>query len=717
MSLRLAPRRTPVLLQSETSECGLVCIAMIASRYGLRIDLPAMRRMLTPGGRGASMDSLLGSARRMGLDGRALRLELDELTDLQLPAILHWQFDHYVVLTAVRWGRYHILDPASGQRRLHRREVDRAFTGVALELVRGEAFQPSDQRARLRLRSLLHGSRGLGKAAVSVLALSVLIQIVALLAPQYLQWTVDEALVRGDASLLGVLALAFAGLVLIRVGLEAGRSLLVLHAGSQLALHLSTRLFEHLLRLPLPWFERRSLGDVVSRIGSLAPVRTLVTESGVLAVVDALMALATGAMMFLYSPALTLLAIVVVVIYAAVRLGLFPIVRRRSHEQIAARAREETHVLETLRSILPIKVFGLRDQRAEGWRVHNVDALNRDIALARLGIGMLSVRGVLFGLSGVAIVYFAARQVLEGTMTVGMVFAFVSYQSQFSDRMGTLVERLLEWRTVSVHLERLSDIALEAPEASELEPQRDLALEHVETAGRVAADLELIGVGLRYGDEPWLFRDLDLQLHAGEFLAIVGPSGSGKTSLIKILLGLVPPTEGELSCGGRQQLAALAWLRGNAAALLQDDSLLAGSLVDNIALFEPSPDLARVQAAAMAAAVHDEIVRLPMGYRTEVGDLGSTLSGGQRQRVLLARALYRQPGLLVLDEGTAHLDPESASAVLDVVSVLPITRVLVTHDAKVAARADRVVELRGGVLLEAQQLGAQGAEVHDANGV
>ena len=538
-----------------------------------------------------------------------------------------------------------------------------------------------------------------------MLALSVLIQIAALLAPQYLQWTVDEALVRHDASLLGVLAIAFAGLLLVRLGFEAARSLLVLRAGSQVALHLSTRLHAHLLRLPLAWFERRTLGDVVSRFGSLGPVRALITESGVLAVLDAAMACATGVMMWVYSPRLALLVMGVVAVYTVVRFAVFPIVRRRSHEQLAAHAREESHVLETLRAVAPVKVFGLADQRAEGWRGRCVDSLNQDIALARIGIAMTSVRGGLFGLMSVAVIYLAAQEVLAAGMTVGMVFAFVSYSQQFSDRFGGLVERVLEWRTVQVHLERLADIALEGAESDDVDPA---------PCGSDSLDLppsgplELCEAGLPYGDEDWVFSGINLKLEAGEFVALLGESGVGKTSLIKVLMGLLPPTEGRVRWAGADLTRSPHRLRGRVVGVLQDDVLLGGSLADNIAAFDEAMDTNRVQAAAMAAHIHQDIVRLPMGYRSEVGDLGNILSGGQRQRVLLARALYQQPSVLVLDEGTAHLDPAATESILNVLSQLPVTRLLITHDPLVAARATRVLRLGRNGLSETQQLSVEG---------
>ncbi|MCR9276628.1 MAG: peptidase domain-containing ABC transporter [Pseudomonadaceae bacterium] len=713
MSLRFWRRSTPVVLQAEASECGLCCLAMVAGYHGLRCDIAGLRAELFTTPRGATVADLVAGASELGLATRAVRCELDELADVRLPAIAHWGFEHFVVINRVRGASIEVIDPAHGRRWVSRRQLSQKLTGVLVEVWPSPSFRASDQRGRLPLSALWRGSTGLGAALTSVLLLSCLIQVALLLAPLYLQWVVDDALVSGDSSLLAVLAIAFAALVVLRVASEAARSALVLHTGTLMAQQSSTRLFSHLLALPLNWFERRHLGDIVSRFGSLGPVRQFLTEGSVLALVDALMALATATAMFLYSPALALTSMVLVGLYTAFRFAVFPLVRQRTLESIADQAAQESQFMESVRAITPIKTFGLENERQARWHARFVDALNSQIALARLGIGVTLVRSLLFGLFAVGLVYLAAKQVFAGVMSVGMVYAFISYQNQFSERWAQLIDRVLQWRTLSVHLDRLADIALATPERSELSHNTSAPDSQI-GAGASRAPLQHAGivlkdVGFRYSArEPWIVRHVDLSIRSGEFVAIIGSSGGGKTTLLKMLMGLVAPSEGSVSVGGHSA-SDFAGLRPHIASIQQDDALLAGSLAENISLFSEQPDQARIHAAATAAALHADILRLPMGYRSRIGDMGHSLSGGQRQRVLLARALYRQPSLLFLDEGTSNLDPENTARILEVVGSLPITRVLVTHDASIAARADRVLKLEDGQLFDVRPAVEAGA--------
>lgn len=720
MSLRFWRRSTPVVLQAEASECGLSCLAMVASHHGLRCDIAGLRGQLFTTPRGSTAADLIQGASDLGLAARAVRCELDELGDLRLPAIAHWGFEHFVVINRVRAAKIEVIDPAHGRRWLSPQQVSRQLTGIVLEVWPSPTFQAADHRRRLPLSALWKGSTGLASALGSVLLLSCLIQVALLLAPLYLQWVVDDALVSGDSSMLAVLATGFAALVVLRVASEAARSALVLHTGTLMVQQSSSRLFSHLLTLPLDWFERRHLGDIVSRFGSLGPVRQFLTEGSVLALVDALMALATAIAMYLYSPTLALTAFVLIALYTVFRFAVFPLVRQRTLELIKDQAAQESQFMESVRAITPIKTFGLETERQGRWQARFAEALNSQIALARLGIAVTTVRGLLFGLFAVGLVYLAAQQVFAGAMSVGMVYAFISYQNQFSERWALLIDRILQWRTLSVHLERLADIALTESETSHsTQPNGDARSDAPMSSAPAPlydAGIKLVDVSFRYSQrEPWVIRHLNLSIASGEFVAIVGASGGGKTTLLKMLMGLASPTEGSVHIGAHNA-ADFASIRPHIASIQQDDALLAGSLAENISLFSDRPDQARIQAAAIAASLHEDIVRLPMGYRSRIGDMGHSLSGGQRQRVLLARALYRQPALLFLDEGTSNLDPDNTKRILEVVESLPITRVLVTHDDSIAARAQRVLRLEEGRLCDVSPTSVKSSEAEQLAG-
>jgi ATP-binding cassette subfamily B protein RaxB len=345
----------------------------------------------------------------------------------------------------------------------------------------------------------------------------------------------------------------------------------------------------------------------------------------------------------------------------------------------------------------PLKLFGGEPARHSRWQNLVVDVQNRDVRTARLDIGYATASRLIFGIENLAVLWLGARLVLDGqgsgSFTVGMLFAFIGYKTQFATRMPALVDRCVELKMLGLHAERLADIALHEPEPIAF-PGRDLA--------HLPPRIELRNVSFRHGDgEPWVLRHVDTTIEPDDHVAITGPSGAGKTTLLKIVLGLLKPTEGEVLYGGIPvHRLGEANVRRQFGTVMQDDVLLAGSLADNIAFFEPQPDAARIEACARAAQVHGDIACMPMGYHTPVGDLGRGLSGGQRQRLLLARALYRRPRVLLLDEATSHLDIAGERAVMQALAHLRLTRIVIAHRPETIAGAARVLELRGGRLDE-----------------
>ncbi|MEE9254338.1 MAG: ABC transporter transmembrane domain-containing protein, partial [Pseudomonadales bacterium] len=446
-----------MILQAEAAECGVACVAMVAGYHGLEVDLPALRSVGGVSLRGGSLKQLMQLTANLGLATRPLRLEPGELGQLQCPAILHWDLTHFVVLKAV--GPRHIVihNPAVGVRRYRLEEASPHISGVALELWPAETFEPRRLTHRMHLTDFWSKARGLASSVVQVLVLSLVLQLVSLASPFYVQLVVDEAIVKRDLDLVSVLALGFFLLTLIRVGTTALRAWVLVYFGSLMGFQMSAHLFQHLIRLPLPWFQRRHMGDVVSRFGSLEPIRRLFTEGLVSTVVDGLMAITTLVMMLLYSPLLTLVVIVAVVLYAVGKLIWYPIERRRTEENIAASAREETTFMETVRAIQAIKVFGKEGERQTLWQNRQAEVINSGVAVARLGIGYGAWNAMLFGIENVLVIYLGARFVLQDAFSVGMLYAFVAYKSQFSERFSALIDRVMELRMVGLHLERLSD--------------------------------------------------------------------------------------------------------------------------------------------------------------------------------------------------------------------------------------------------------------------
>ena len=683
--------RTPLILQAESAECGLACLLMVAGHHGHRIDLPSARERWSVSLRGSTLADLVRIGGQLGLRPRALRLDARQLGGLELPCLLHWDQEHFVVLTHLHRQRARLLDPATGPRSLSLSELSEHFSGAALELTPGPDFVPLHLRRPLPLQALTGDLRVHAGSVQRVLGLALLLQLWLLAMPLQLQWTVDRALTGQDRQLVAVLATAFAGLVLLQVVTAALRGWLLALLGARLRQQMSGRLFRHLMNLPLSWFEKRWLGDVVSRLESLEHLQASLTASAPEALVDGAMALLTLSMMFVYSPRLALLAVAAVASQAALRMLVHARQREAVEQQLVLHARQQGHFLESVRGVQCVKLFGAQQRRSNEFEQRQWAQLEAGLRVQRLGLSLQAGQGLLLGLEAAAAVGLGALLVLEGSgFSIGMLLAYLAYKTQFVQRAAALTDKLLDLRMLGLHADRVADVLASKAEAGSAEAATTLA-----PAAATIGALQLEQVSFRWAPgEPDVVQGLSLHIGVGESVALVGPSGCGKTTVVKLLLGLLQPTAGRISCGGQGlDEIGLGAYRAAVSGVMQDDTLFAGSIAANIALFEPQPDLAWLQTCARAAEVHEDILAMPMGYASLVGDMGSVLSGGQKQRILLARALYRRPQLLVLDEATSHLDADCERRVNRAVRALGITRLIVAHRAETIASADRVIVL------------------------
>lgn len=688
-------RELPMFHQSEVAECGLASFAMIAAYHGHQVDLNGLRQRYALSLKGATLADLMRIADGMDFACRPLRLEPVQLGKPQLPCILHWDLNHFVVLKELRGSDAVIHDPALGVRIVSARQLSKSFSGVALELTPTASFQPREVRIRARIRDLWTRVRGWRGPLFQTLVLSLMLQLFAMAAPAFLQLAMDDAVARLDRDFLLVLALAFGAMYLLQAFTEALRGWTVLQLGQAMSFQLTGNVLRHLLRLPAEFFEKRIVGDILSRMGAVRPIQEALTQSAVTALIDGMMMTATAVLLMIYSPALGGIVLASMALYAAVVLALYPTRRRREEEQLVAQAEAQTYLIESIRASKTVKLYGREAQREIVWRNHFGQVVNASLGAGRVEVGTQFARTVLFNLQLVLVVYFGAQSVMDGSISAGMLFAILLYRNQFGDRAEALLRQGVQFRLLRLHMERLADIVT-TPRETGLETSSALP----ERTPR--GELSLRNVAFRYAqNEPLLLRSISLDIRAGEYVAIVGDSGGGKTTLLKLMLSLLPPTSGEILIDGLpiQSFGVQAWRR-SIGVVQQDDGLLMGTIADNVAFFDPQIDMARVIESARAASVHDEIQAMPMGYLSMVGDMGSTLSGGQRQRVLLARALYRRPAVLFLDEGTANLDPGAERRIADLVQDMAITRIVVAHRPELVARADRVLELVQGRLVE-----------------
>lgn len=696
-SLQLAfwrGKRLPVILQTEAAECGLACVAMAASYWGHQIDLTSMRGRFSVSLKGATLKGLMVMAQGLKLQPRPLKLEMQHLPQLKLPAILHWDMNHFIILKRVTHTHAFIHDPGIGERCLVLGEVAKHFTGVALELTPTSEFLPKNESRNVPLLSLMGRVVGLRRGLGQVLLLGLALQVCALVAPFYMQWVIDEALLASDHELMTVLGCGFLLLIMLQASIVAVRSWVMIVLSTNLNFQWFGNAFTHLMKLPLPYFENRHTGDIVSRFGSIQTIQKSITIQFVEGIIDGVLVLGTLVMMCLYSLKLTAVACGAVALYVLLRLFIFSPLKEATSEQIIHAAKQQTHFLESVRGVQSVRLFGRNDERRAGWLNALADQFNSELRVAKLGLSYHAANTFLFGAERIIVIWLAALAVMEAKFSVGMLFAFISYKDQFSQRMASLVDKLFEFRMLRLHGERVADIVM-------TEAEHDTFTHEVDPE-QITPSIELRQLSFRYSDsEPFILKDLDLKITPGECIALTGPSGSGKTTLVKLLLGLLEPTSGEILVGGvKLANLGLSNYRQLIGTVMQDDTLFAGSISDNISFFSTSPDQERIVQCARLAAIDNEIMGMPMAYNTLVGDIGTGLSGGQKQRILLARALYKNPQLLVLDEATSHLDVWNEQAVNAAIQSLKLTRIIVAHRPETIAMAERVVVLHGGKIVQ-----------------
>lgn len=679
--------RVPLIHQTESSECGLTCLAMVSGYYGKNIDLLSLRHQFNVSARGVTLAGLTCIAEQLGMASRAVSLDLDEIRTLKMPCILHWAFNHFVVLVGVKRNRFTLHDPAYGRRTVGLAEISQYFTGVALEVWPTSRFTSETIHSRLNLGALIRGVHGIKGALLKVFCLSLVIETINLVMPIGTQLVMDHAIPAGDLGLLTLICVGLFFFILLRTFVGMARSWSSLIMGTLINVQWQSGLFNHLLSLPLAYFERRKLGDIQSRFGSLDALRSTFTNSVVGAIMDSIMVIGVLVMMVLYGGTLVWVVLGFTALYVLLRLLTYDYYRQLSEESLFKSARAGSYFMETLYGIGTIKVQGMAERRSAHWLNLEIDAINTGLKITRMDMLFVGVSTFVAACDQVMILWLGTRQVIDNQMTIGMFVAFGVFRGQFSDRVYSLTSFLLQLRMTSLHNERIADIALH---------ERENRKTDIPYEGRLSPfSLETNDLSYRYDNQsPAIFSHLNLSITPGESVAIVGSSGSGKTTLIKVLCGLFPPDDGKVNVNGIDihQLGINNYHK-MISCVMQEDKLFCGSIRENICGFAEVMDEDWMVECAKVSYLHDVIISMPMGYETLIGELGEGLSGGQKQRLFIARAIYKKPGILFMDEATSALDKESENYVNHAIKRLKITRIIIAHRESTLESVDRVISL------------------------
>jgi ATP-binding cassette subfamily B protein RaxB len=633
-----------------------------------------------------------------GLSADLVSYSSEQFSAARLPGVIAWH-KRFATLTEFSRGRARLYDPSLGWRWVSLQEAHTQSRGTVLEVRSVVRPETRGSSGSLRISSLFQWTRIVRGSALQALALTLLIQIYAVVSPLYMQVVIDSVLMRGRAELLTAIAAGFTLVICFNTAAAAARGFVLQRLAAALGWDMSRRVFRHLLRLPLPWFEERRLGDILSRAQAVDQIRSFLT--GVLSgsVVDGGLCVLMLVMMLLLEPRLALLAASFTVASIGLRFVSAPIVMRYAAQTMDANAIEQGKRIENLRSITTIKTMEAEEAREIDWSNTLADSILATRQGATIGIYVAAIQTLLTGIGNIVVVYAAARNILDGRLTIGTLYAFLAYQTQFAARAGNVLDLMISWRTVDLYKHRVSDIVLARAEGtSSATPPSEM---HPKA-------LALQKVAFTYpGGDRAILQDVDMTINPGDFIAITGPSGAGKSTLLKLMCGLYYPTAGKILLDGEVlSTDDVHVIRRHIGVVLQEDDLLSGSVLDNVCFFASHPDRDHALECLQLAGVDQEVADLPDGVDTILGDLGNSLSGGQRQRIMLARALYRRPSILLLDEATSHLDLERERMINTTLSALDITRIVVAHRTETIAAASRVFELKAGSLREISRVTA-----------
>ena len=685
--------RIPVVRQLELSDCGAACLAMTLAHHGRPVGLDEMRRATGTGRGGVAAAAMVEAAGRYGLHARGVRVGIDALGHLPRGSILHWELSHFVVLDRVRRdGSIDVLDPAVGRYRVEPQRLSQAFTGVALVFEPTQDFttsKGSKPRSVWRyVGPLLLRTRLLPR----IVLVSLLIQILALAVPVMTGVVVDRVVPAGDLDLLAVLVAGLGAMVVFHFLTSFVRAHLLLHLRAHLDLQISTGFISHLVRLPPSFFLRRSAGDLMMRLNSNATIREILTTTAMSTVLD-------GAFVSLYLIVIAFQSPTMAVVVAAlgvIQVATLLVTQRRNHrlmsESLQAQSRAQSYLVQVLAGIETLKALGAEHRAVERWSHLFVDEVNASLARGRLSAAVDSVLGSLRTGSPLIVLGVGAALVLDGQLTLGTMLAVSALAAGLLTPLSALVGTGLQAQLLGSYMERINDVLDTPPE------QEAGAGEPVDAlSGRV----EVEGIGFAYESGPDVLDDVSLAVEPATTLAIVGRSGSGKSTLAHVLAGLYPPTRGRVLYDGRdlRELDVLS-VRRKIGMVPQHPYLFGTTIRENITLAAPDATMDEVEEAARLAAIHDDVVRMPLGYETVLADGGASLSGGQRQRLALARALVHRPAILILDEATSALDSATETQVYENLRTIDVTKVVIAHRVSTIARADVIVVMRDGVFAE-----------------
>ncbi|MEA5536361.1 peptidase domain-containing ABC transporter [Crocosphaera sp. XPORK-15E] len=690
-------RRYPTYLQQSVTDCGAACLVMIGRHWGKNFSISRLRDIANVDRNGSSLRGLAAAGESMGFATRPIKASLDKLAEQSLPAIVHWEGNHYVVVYEIGRKQVIIGDPAIGQRSLTLKNFQAGWTGYALLLQPTVEIKKSKE-ATQPLWQFFELAKPHKLVLAEVFIASIFIQIFGLVTPVLTQLLLDRVVVQRSNTTLIAVGLGLLIFGLFKVAMSGLRQYLLDHTANRVDMALIVGFIRHTFRLPLSFFESRYVGDIMSRVGENRKIQQFMTGEALSVFLDVLTMFVYAGVMFWYSWKLALLVLVVLPPIVLLTLGATPFLKRISREIFQAVAAENRYLIQALTGVRTIKSMAVEQTVRWEWEDHLHKLVKTRFTGQIIGNRLQILSGIMQTVSTTALLWYGAWLVINNEMTIGQLVAFNMLMGNVISPFQRLAGLWNQLQEVVIAVERINDVL-------DSEPEEDLHHQLRQFLPALRGHIRFDHVTFRYHPESDVnvLENLSFEVQPGQMIALVGRSGSGKTTISKLILGLYPPTEGNVLIDGYDITSlSLRSLRQQVGVVDQDTFLFGGTIQENISLGCPEATLEEVIKAAEMAGADKFIKQLPMGYETRIGEGGGLLSGGQRQRLAIARALLGDPPLLIFDEATSHLDSESERLIQTNLETLlrDRTSIVIAHRLSTVRRADLILVLDQGVLVE-----------------
>lgn len=684
------------IYQAELAECGLASLTMILQYYGKNYSLQKMRDLYLTSLEGVNLEDIINIAEKEGLNALPFNVDLEDVYEIKTPCIAHWDNNHFIVIEKIKKNKITIIDPANGKKEIDLKEFGKHFTGYICEFEKSLNFKVNksedvEDNKKIGIKDFIFGLEGLKNNIFNIFLISICVEFFIMFIPLFNKIVVDYVVIEKNKEVLFGLGIGFIFLALFKIISEFFRNYMILFLTTNLQSLFKYHLIHKLLKIDLSFLQKRGYGGILSKFDSLEEIRTVLANGLIENIVSGLAIIVTGGLMLYLNTFLFSVVIFFIIILFLIKYIVINRIKNKTSDYIEKYSKETGMIIEILKTNEITKGHAEEDKVFKKWYELFTKTVNSKISLDKTNIKIELFEDFIMDIQKIVIVWLGAGLVISGNITIGVLFAFMAYQMLFTQRVYIFIKNIFEFKLLKIHVDRVNDILFQ-------EDEKNIygVINKKEFNDNISGKIEIRNLYFKYPNkECYLFENLNLTIQSGESVVFVGKSGCGKSTLLKIIAGIIPFEKGDILIDGMniKDIGLNEYRKKIGLVLQSEEQLYSASVKDNITLFKENVLLEDVYEAAKKACIHDEIIDKRMRYETIIGNFGNSFSGGQIQRLILARALYRKPKILFIDEGTSALDNELEKNIIENLKKEKMTRISVAHREESIKMADRVIDI------------------------